>query len=112
MKRANSGDKSPGVNVVALPGLGQETEVPLIPRPAEPTRAFCRLRRVRLESTQVVRSDAVLFPRLYFSIRHFLVERPPAPHWFDKLHLLGIDILLAGVVIVVIDWLVLAEWPR
>lgn len=49
---------------------------------------------------------------LFLSVISLWKGKPPAPQWPDKLHLIGVDILLTGVLIVVIGWLVLSEWPR
>jgi len=47
---------------------------------------------------------------LFLSLLSFVKGRPPAPHWLDKLRLIGLEVLLFGVVTVVIAWLVLQRW--
>jgi hypothetical protein len=48
---------------------------------------------------------------LFLSIFSTWKGQLPAPDWLDKLHLLGVDVLLAGM-IVVSDWLVPSLWDR
>jgi len=47
---------------------------------------------------------------LFLSLLSFVKGGPPAPHWLDKLRLIGLELLLFGVVTVVIAWLVLQRW--
>jgi hypothetical protein len=47
---------------------------------------------------------------LFLSILSFWKGGPPAPHWFDKLRLIGVEVLLLGVVTVAIAWLALQRW--
>ena len=48
---------------------------------------------------------------LFLSIFSAWKGQPLAPDWLDKLHQLGVDVLLAGM-IVVGDWLVASQWHR
>jgi len=48
---------------------------------------------------------------LFLTIFYTWNGQPPALHWVDKLHLLGVNILLAGI-IVVGDWRVSLQWDQ
>lgn len=47
------------------------------------------------------------FDDLLLSLISFWKGKPPAPHWLGKLHAIGIEVLLSGIVLVAIGWFAL-----
>jgi hypothetical protein len=64
----------------------------------------------------IILGTAIVFNKwvdnLFLSFLSLWKGKPPIPLWLDKLHLLGVDILSTGILIVVIGRLVLSEWPK
>jgi arabinofuranosyltransferase len=50
------------------------------------------------------------FNNLLLSLISFWKGKPPAPHWLGKLHAIGTEALLSGIVVVAIGWLILPRW--
>lgn len=50
------------------------------------------------------------FNDLLLLIISFLKEKSPAPHWFGKIHAIGIESLLSGIIVVAIGWLLHTRW--
>jgi len=51
-----------------------------------------------------------LFNNLLLLLISFWKGKPPMPHWLAKLHAIGIEALLSGIVVVAIGWLILPRW--
>jgi hypothetical protein len=50
------------------------------------------------------------FNNLLLSLISFWKGKPLAPHWLGKLHAIGTEALLSGIVVVAIGWLILPRW--